>query len=68
MDIETVKAKRDQYIRKGKEALDCACNYLHKNVEVWDSTHEIEWRNMVHAAEVFLTKALALDEIAGAVA
>ena len=68
MSKATIEAKKKQYILKGKEALDAAQAYLHENVEVWDEAHETEWRNMVHAAEVYLTKALTLDELLEAVA
>lgn len=68
MTVETIKAKKERYIRMGREALTAAQNYLTEYAGVWDRSHEIEWQNMVHAAEVCLTKAVAMDEVLEVVA
>lgn len=63
MNRATIEEKKNRYIRMGREALTAAQNYLTEYAGVWDRSHEIEWQNMVHAAEVCLTKAIAMDEI-----
>ena len=63
MDRNKIEQKKAQYLANGKDALDLACQYLHEHADDWDSSREEHWRNLVHIAEVFCTKAMVLDEL-----
>ena len=63
MNRATIETKKYRYIQMGRESLTAAQNYMTKYADVWDSGREIEWLNMVHAAEICMTKALAIAEI-----
>ena len=63
MERSTIEAKKAQYLKSGKDALDLACQYLHDHADEWDSSREEHWRNLVHIAEVFVIKASVLDEL-----
>lgn len=57
-----IEEKKKMYLDKAKNSLDIA-QCLLTDTEEWDCEHEESWRNMIHAAEYNLTKAIALEEI-----
>lgn len=63
MTRNEIEQKKAQYLINGKDALDLACKYLHEHADDWSPIHEEHWRNLVHIAEVFCTKAMVLDEL-----
>lgn len=63
MDRNEIEKKKAQYLARGKDALDLACQYLHEHANEWDSSREEHWRNLVHIAEVFCIKAEVLEEL-----
>jgi len=63
MNRNEIEAKKAQYIKNGKNALDLACRYLHDHADDWSSSHEEHWRNLVHIAEICVIKATVLDEL-----
>ena len=54
---------RDFYRQEARIELQQASILLHTRAGDWDDRYEEEYRNLNHRAEIYLTKAEALDEL-----
>lgn len=64
MNTDILVRKYESYLTKGKEALKSATDYLHEHCADWDSSHEENWRRLIHIAENNLIAASALADVA----
>ena len=61
--VELLNAEKNKYIKEGKELLDAAADWLHRNCDEWDVVHEQQYVALVQQAAANLNKAIAINDV-----
>lgn len=60
---EAISDRKEFYVQEGKIELKNAMDYLHTHCDFWKEENEREYAEILGRAEMYMDKALAMEEL-----